>query len=343
MSAYRIPALAPFVLIIAAFETTSCATVLRNPHVSQVDPTTQALEKLAEQATPGILGAAVLDLQTGALSSVNGNTPLPLQSVFKLPLSIYVMHLAETGVISLEERVTLSQSDLSIFYSPITEAFAHRQSYTIRELVAAAVSDSDNTAADWLLERTGGPKALSKFFQARGLRQFRVDRYERELQPESVGLPASAGQMTDSDAYQRYRASIPIEARTAGMQRYLADPRDRMSAVDAVRLLAMLNAGRLLNRRHTLELMEILVGTPSGPNRLKAGVPTDVLVYHKTGSSADVGALNGATNDIGIIALPDGRRFAVSAFLSGSSRPIEERERLIADVGAAAVQVGSSR
>ena len=88
MSAYRIPALAPFVLIIAAFETTSCATVLRNPHVSQVDPTTQALEKLAEQATPGILGAAVLDLQTGALSSVNGNTPLPLQSVFKLPLSI---------------------------------------------------------------------------------------------------------------------------------------------------------------------------------------------------------------------------------------------------------------
>ena len=343
MSACRIPALGPFVLILAAFQTTGCATVQRNPQVSQEDPTNKALAQLAEQATPGILGAAVLDLQTGALSSVNGNTPLPLQSVFKLPLGIYVMHLAETGEISLEENITLSQSELSIFYSPITEAFDRRQSYTIRELVAAVVSDSDNTAADWLLERTGGPKALSKFFQARGLRQFRVDRYERELQPESVGLPASAGRMPDSDAYRRYRASIPIVARTAGMQHYLADPRDRMSAVDAVRLLAMLNAGQLLNRAHTVEMMGILVGTPSGPNRLKAGVPTDVLVYHKTGSSADVGALNGATNDIGIIALPDGRRFAVSAFLSGSSRPLEERERLIAGVGAAAVQMGPRR
>lgn len=57
---------------------------------------------IARQAKPGILGAAVLNLRTRQISSVNGDVPLPLQSVFKLPLGIYVMHLAERGKLSLD-------------------------------------------------------------------------------------------------------------------------------------------------------------------------------------------------------------------------------------------------
>ncbi len=257
---------------------------------------------------------------------------MPMQSVFKLPLSIYVMHLAEQGKFSLDEKVTLTRSDLSIFYSPITDAFDTRQVYTVRDLVLASVTDSDNTAADWLLERVGGPKALTQFFQNRGFRRFRVDRFEHELQPESVGLPLNSGRMPNADAYRRYRSEVPVKVRKAGMQRYLSDPRDRMSANDAVRMLAMLDAGELLNLAHTEELMNALLETGSGPNRLRGGVPGGALVYHKTGSSADVEALNGATNDIGIIALPDGTRLAVAAFLSGSSLPAKDRERLLARV-----------
>jgi beta-lactamase class A len=297
-----------------------------------------SLLAVANQAKPGILGAAVLNLKTHQLSSVNGDMPLPLQSVFKLPLGIYVMHLAQQGKIALDEQVTLSKSNLSIFYSPIAEGFDARQVYTVRELVAATVSDSDNTAADWLLERVGGPEALTRFFRNRGFRHFRVDRYERELQPESVGLPLSSGRLPDADAYRRYRSEVPMEVRRAGMQRYLSDPRDRMSANDAVRMLAMLDAGQLLNAANTMELMKVLLATPSGPDRLKAGAPNGALVYHKTGSSADVEALNGATNDIGIISLPDGTRLAVAAFLSGSSLPADDRARVLASVAEAATR-----
>lgn len=339
MLAKRAASLASCVLLLASFQTAGCATPQKYPLVEGEDTTTHALERVAERARPGVLGAAVLDLRTGKIASVSGNTPFPLQSVFKLPLGIYVMKLAETGAMSLDERVTFTQADLSIFHSPIADAFDRRQSYTIQELVEAVVADSDNTAADWLLERVGGPQELTRFFRDHGLRQFRVDRYERDLQPESVGLPTSAGRMKDSDAYRHYRASVPIEIQKAGMQRYLADPRDRMSPIDAVRLLAMLDGGQLLNSENTREMMAILLGTPTGAKRLKAGAPTNARVYHKTGSSADVGTLNGATNDIGIIALPDGRRVAVAAFLSGSSRSIEERELLIADVAAAATRV----
>jgi beta-lactamase class A len=289
------------------------------------------------------LGAAVLNLKTREISSVNGDVPLPLQSVFKLPLGIYVMHLAEQGKLALHDQVTFSKTDLSIFYSPITDAFDARQVYTVRELVTAGVSDSDNTAADWLLKRVGGPKALTRFFQSRGFHHFRVDRYEHELQPESVGLPLSSGRMTDADAYRRYRSEVPIEVRRAGMQRYLSDPRDRMSANDAVMLLARLDAGQLLTAAHTQELMKVLLATPAAPDRLKAGVPGGALVYHKTGTSADVESLNGATNDIGIIALPDGTRLAVAAFLSGSSLPADDRARVLASVAAAAARSHSRR
>ena len=295
-----------------------------------------SLLAVAGQAKPAILGAAVLNLRTRQISSVNGDVPLPLQSVFKLPLGIYVMHLAERGKLSLDEKVTLSKNDLSIFFSPIAESFDARQVYTIRELVAANVSDSDNTAADWLLKRVGGPVALTGFFQHRGFRHFRVDRYEHELQPESVGLPSGSGRMLDPDAYRRYRSAAPIQVRRAGMERYLADPRDRMSANDAVKMLSMLDAGKLLNSANTTELMKVLLATPSGPDRLKAGVPKGALVYHKTGTSSDVEALNGATNDIGIIALPDGTRLAVAAFLSGSTLTAEDRARVLASVAEAA-------
>lgn len=204
--------------------------------------------------------------------------------------------------------------------------------------MVASVSDSDNTAADWLLKRAGGPEALTEFFQRRGFRHFRVDRYEHELQPESVGLPTSSGRMLDPDAYRRYRSAVPIQVRRAGMARYLSDPRDRMSANDAVKMLAMLDAGQLLDSANTTELMKVLLATPAGPDRLKAGVPKGALVYHKTGTSSDVGALNGATNDMGIIALPDGTRLAVAAFLSGSSLPADDRARVLASVAEAATR-----
>lgn len=338
MPTLRAVLLSCFVFLAAGTPTWGCSSKQVGVVGSGQDAVTPALQQLAERAEPGVLGGAVLDLRTGQVWSVNGNVPQPLQSVFKLPLAIYVMHLAEKGVLSLDERVTLTKADLSIFYSPITDDFDSRQEYTIRELVAANVSNSDNTAADWLLERVGGPQSLTRYFHDRGLRQFRVDRFERELQPESVGLPISAGGMADGESYREYRASVPVDVRTAGMRRYLADPRDRMSAVDAVQMLAMLDAGQLLNPEHTRELMQILLETPSGANRLKAGVPDAALVYHKTGTGADVEALNAATNDIGIIALPDGRRLAVAAFLSGSSLPAEQRDALIAEVARIADQ-----
>ena len=96
MRRFRFALLLRVVLALAVLHATGCAGFETNSESARNGSTTHALRRVAERAKPGILGAAVLDMQTGRMSSVNGNTALPLQSVFKLPLAIYAMHLAET-------------------------------------------------------------------------------------------------------------------------------------------------------------------------------------------------------------------------------------------------------
>jgi beta-lactamase class A len=311
------------------------------PAAAAADSITPALEQLAERAKPGTLGVLMLDLATNQGRGVNIDKPLPMQSVFKLPLGIFVFALADQGKLSLDEKMTLTKDQLSVSHSPIAEKFDEKQDYTIEELVRAAVAQSDNTAADVLLKRVGGPQALTRFFQERGVTDFRVDRYEHELQPQSVGLPKFTGQWTGAKAWTEARKQVPLESQKAAMTLYLADPRDRMSARSGVQILALLDRGKLLSPGSTEKMMEILLSTTTGTDRLKAGVPKGE-VYHKTGTGADVENRNSATNDIGIIGLPDGRRIAVAALLTGSELPAEERAKIIAEVGRiAATQFGA--
>ncbi len=296
------------------------------------DTVTPQLEQLAEQAKPGTLGVMMLDLATNEARGVNAGTAMPMQSVFKLPLGIYVMHLAQNGQLSLDEKITITKDQLSPSHSPVAENLAKKSEYTIEELVRATVQQSDNTAADILMKRTGGPQALTRFFQERGIGEFRVDRYEYELQPQSVGLPKFTGQWIGTDELTEALEQVPIESQKAAMMLYLADPRDRMSPRAGAQMLAMLERGKLLSPEYTKKMMDIMRGTTTGGNRLKAGVPKGAIVYHKTGTGWDVAERNSATNDIGIIELPDGRRIAVAVLLSGSEAPQEQREKIIADV-----------
>jgi beta-lactamase class A len=105
-----------------------------------------------------------------------------------------------------------------------------------------------------------------------------------------------------------------------------------MSPRAGVQILALLERGKLLSPDSTKKMMEILLSTTTGTDRLKAGVPKGE-VYHKTGTGADVESRNSATNDIGIIQLPNGRRIAVAALMSGSELAPEERAKMIAEVG----------
>jgi beta-lactamase class A len=81
-------------------------------------------------------------------------------------------------------------------------------------------------------------------------------------------------------------------------------------------------------------LIKLMEETPLGQKRIKAGIPADATVAHKTGGHRTLAGVNIATNDAGIISLPGGNHIILVVFVKGSTCGYDEVERIIAEVTA---------
>ena len=91
-----------------------------------------------------------------------------------------------------------------------------------------------------------------------------------------------------------------------------------------------------LTPEHTQLLLGWLKDTPTGPHRIKEELPAGTIVMHKTGLSGSANGLTYATNDIGLITLPDGRRLAIAVFVTDSKADDPTRDAVIARIAKAA-------
>jgi beta-lactamase class A len=73
-----------------------------------------------------------------------------------------------------------------------------------------------------------------------------------------------------------------------------------------------------------------------GAKRLKGQLPAGTIVAHKTGTSGTQNGITAATNDIGIITLPNGKHLAIAVFVSDSPADETAREEVIAKIAKAA-------
>lgn len=295
-----------------------------------------ALERDARGAgsafAPARLGVAVRDLATGEAWSYRGRERFPLQSVFKAPLGAAVLAQVEAGRLRLDDVVTLTAADLSPPYSFVSAAFPARTRYTIEELVVAAAGGSDNTAADVLLDRIGGPQALNAYLAAHGVTDVRVDRAERELQVQIAGMGRFPRRV---EGRGRVRAGHARGARGRATSLHGRVPGGRAGHGDARGRGAFprgLHGGELLRPEGTARLLRIMTETRTGAARLKAALPAGATLAHKTGSARPDVGLSPVVNDIGIVALPGGRTLAVAVFLAGSPLAYAGAEQVHADV-----------
>jgi beta-lactamase class A len=298
----------------------------------------QRIAALGREVGKGALGVGVLDLRTGERWLHNGNRPFPMQSVYKAPIGVAVLREVDRGRLKLDQEVTIRREDLSVPLSPINREFSgESRAYTVRRLLELMVSLSDNTAADVLMRLAGGPAAVTALLKEAGIEGMRIDRYERELQPQTLGLGPFQPEWTDYAALSAASARLPEAQKRKALEAALADPRDSATPAASLDFLAKLQAGRLLSPASTDLLLQIMRGSPTGPARLKAGLPKGSALAHKTGTSATSLGINMATNDIGLATLPDGRVVAIAAYLSGSEKPAASRERILAEAARAAV------
>ncbi|MDP8916032.1 MAG: class A beta-lactamase [Pseudomonadota bacterium] len=305
--------------------------------VVQAPATLQARLEAVASGAGGQLGVAVKDLRTGWTAAVRGGDPFPQQSVFKLWVGLAVLDAADRGVLRLDEPLVLRREDLSVFHQPVAEKVdADGYRTTLGELLRYMVEESDNAAADLLIRRLGGPAAVQAVLNRKGVRGIRVDRAERDLQSEISGLRWRP-EFTDPAAFERARAAVPDHVRTRARDLYLADARDTATPTGTVEALAALHEGRLLSPASTRRLLDMMRASRLGPNRLRAGLAPGWTLAHRTGSGSSWRGTTVAVNNIGLLTAPDGRTYAVAAFLKQTQAPERNREAPLAEVARAVV------
>jgi beta-lactamase class A len=107
-----------------------------------------------------------------------------MQSVFKLPLALAVLHRIEQGKLSLDQPVQFRPDDriLPHIYSPLQDKYPDAGvDVPMRELLRLAVSLSDNVAADILLRLVNGPQAVDDYIAGLGIAGFHLEDGEHEL------------------------------------------------------------------------------------------------------------------------------------------------------------------
>jgi beta-lactamase class A len=112
--------------------------------------------------------------------------------------------------------------------------------------------------------------------------------------------------------------------------------RNWASPSGVVALLRALHEGKGLSLTSRAILLQFMTRTQTGPRRLKGLLPKGTVIAHKTGSSHTVNGVTAATNDVGLITLPDGRHLAVAVFVSDSRADDATREEVIARTARAA-------
>ncbi|SKB28347.1 class A beta-lactamase [Sphingopyxis flava] len=288
---------------------------------------------------PGKTGIAVQRIDGEWTLQQRGDELFPQQSVSKLWVALTVLDAVDRGALTLDRKVSITPADLTLFHQPIAARVRAEGSVTmsVRELIETAITHSDNTANDSLLRTVGGPDAVRRFIAAKDLGAIRFGPGERLLQSGTAGLEWKQSYSVGR-AFQAARAALPDATRKAAMDNYLANPVDGASPSAIARALTRLARGTLLSPQSTDYILGVMSRTRSGPNRLKAGLPSGWKFLHKTGTGQDYKGMTAGYNDIGIATAPDGTRYAIVVMLGSTTASIPQRMVLMQAVSGAVAE-----
>lgn len=282
----------------------------------------------------GVCGAAAMRVDSGQRIGLHGDERFPLASVCKLPIAMAILEMAAEKKVSLNDEIEIPPYDVVPGVGPLADRWPNQKRFRLDEMIEAMVTKSDNTAVQTLFRMTGGAAGMAARMGAWGIDGVRVNRDERSCGLEAMGVknipPVSQWTPRMADSLV---AQVPPTERIAAMRRFLDDPRDTGTPNATIDLLrhAYSRADSVGTR-----LRAILEATTTGDGRIKGLLPAGTVVGHKTGTTATAGHLNGSTNDVGVIVLPNRALLAVAFYLKGSTQDLEIRERTIARMARAA-------
>ncbi|MGH9743106.1 MAG: class A beta-lactamase [Candidatus Acidiferrum sp.] len=253
------------------------------------------LEAIATGAN-GKVGIAARVIEAGESVSLKGTGHFPMQSVYKLPIVMAVLQRVDQGKLALEQKIKVEKRFYSPVHSPIRDKYPEGGvELTLKELMAAAIVDSDGAASDILLSLVS-PAEVTAYLRGLGIREMNVALTEKGV-----------------------------------MRGEMVQYRNWATPHGAIELLEKLQEGTGISANGREMVLKWMMESVPGANRLKGLLPAGTAVAHKTGTSGTSGGLTRATNDIGIVTLPDGRHLAIAVFVSDAKGSEEAREGVIAE------------
>lgn len=246
------------------------------------------------------VGVDVHKLDGSFNMEINGKTRQPMQSVFKFHIALAVLDAVDKGNLKLDQEIFIAEKDLlKNTWSPIRNKYPHGNiSLPLKEIIRYTVAESDNNGCDLLLRLIGGTETVQRFMDDKGITDFSIKANEEKMHRDW------------NVQYANYTTARSMN-----------------------QVLKKFALGKMVSPESTHFLMNVMLNTKTGLNKIKEQLPTDTPVAHKTGSSGkNATGLTGAENDAGIITLPSGEQYTLSVFVSDSMESDTVNCRLISDL-----------
>ena len=234
--------------------------------------------------------------------SVNGERDFPMMSVSKFPLALTIAHWIDAHGMSLNDSITFSEAALhENTYSPMLKKYGKsRNIMSIRELLEWSLVDSDNNAADILLNYIGGTSGATSIMRQIGL-------------SDDIVIGASEDDM-HRDPYLSYLNRTTPLAMAQLFDRFNSEIRKMSQTYSDI--------SAMLEQCHT------------GLDRLAEPLlTTNVTIGHKTGTGFPTpeGRIS-AINDCGYVNMPNGMRYSIAVFVADSGYDMAATSAIIADI-----------
>ncbi len=247
-----------------------------------------------ENALQARVGMTVFDANTGTTWQYRGDERFPLNSTYKTFSCAALLAKVDEKSLSLDQSVSISK-EMLVTYSPITEKSLSPQTMTFGEVCRAAVSYSDNTAANVVFDAIGGTTGFNSYMQSIGDDQTRLDRKEPEL----------------NDA-------------TPGDERDTTTPNDIVSSLRKI----LLGNGLSVSSRNVLT--QWMLDDQVAGALLRASLPSNWKIADKTGAGG-----YGSRSIVAVIWPPSKQPVVVGIYVTQTKASLQASNEAIARIGAA--------
>ena len=277
----------------------------------------------------GMVGVAAWRLDgSGPRLLINADRTFPMASTFKVAVAGRLLERIDKGELKLDRMITIDPNRM-VDSEVIADRFIHPGvSLSVYNLLELMLTQSDNTATDYMVEAAGGPAAVTDWVRRQGIRDLRVDGdtdaiIRRFYRMGAGPFPKALAAKVKSDPNIEAESLKPNAA-------FDADPRDTTTPVAVAELMVRIFNGKALSPGSTKIMIGIMERCRTGGNRLRALMPPGTQVADKTGT------IGGSVNDVGVITLPHGAgSVVVAVYIKGSDAAYDAREKTIGQIGRA--------